>query len=92
MSPLFLEMPKFNEPLCAQTDIEIFFSPSPTSREAVMAKEICGRCVDREACADWALRHEDSGIWGGTSPKERRKMRKQLGIELQAPEVLVIEL
>lgn len=92
MSPLFLQMPKFDQPLCAQTDMEAFFNPSHNSAETRAAINICGRCKEQEACKQWALKHEDSGIWGGTTPRERRKMRKKLGIELQAPEVMVIEL
>jgi WhiB family transcriptional regulator, redox-sensing transcriptional regulator len=37
------------------------------------AKRICGRCPVRAACLAWALATaEPHGIWGATTPNERR--------------------
>ncbi|MCG7592441.1 WhiB family transcriptional regulator [Mycobacterium sp. PSTR-4-N] len=45
---------------------------------AMAAKRICGTCPVQQQCLDHALLHNEKfGIWGGTSPKERRRM--QLG-------------
>ena len=36
-----------------------------------------------QACLEWGLAHESHGIWGGTSPRERMRLRKKLGIEVK---------
>ena len=40
------------------------------------AKAVCASCPVREACLDFALsHHEQFGIWGGSSERERRRLR-----------------
>jgi WhiB family redox-sensing transcriptional regulator len=42
------------------------------------AKSVCTDCEVRQPCLDFALAtNQDSGIWGGTSEEERRKLRRQ---------------
>ncbi len=61
---------------CAEVDPELFFptkggSPRP-------AKRICAACESQAQCLEWALdHHEEFGIWGGTSPAERRLRRRR---------------
>ena len=38
-------------------------------------------CPVLNACLTWALHREDHGYWAGTTPKMRRALRKELGIE-----------
>jgi WhiB family transcriptional regulator, redox-sensing transcriptional regulator len=41
------------------------------------AKAVCTACAAQPACLEFALAtNQESGIWGGTSEDERRKMRK----------------
>lgn len=41
------------------------------------ARAVCARCQIREECLDYAVaNHEQHGIWGGTSEKERRIIRR----------------
>jgi len=41
------------------------------------ARKVCAGCPVREQCLDFALRNgEQHGIWGGTSERERRRMRR----------------
>lgn len=43
------------------------------------AKRFCARCPVREDCLAYALDHPDlDGIWGGTSDRERRRIRRYL--------------
>ncbi|MDQ5874483.1 MAG: WhiB family transcriptional regulator [Actinomycetota bacterium] len=44
-------------------------------RSAEPAKRICARCPVREECLEWALQHEDFGVWGGLSAQERKRTR-----------------
>jgi WhiB family redox-sensing transcriptional regulator len=61
--------------LCAQTDPDAFFpergeSPRP-------AKAVCLTCPVCEDCLAYALEHgERFGVWGGTSERERRALRR----------------
>jgi WhiB family redox-sensing transcriptional regulator len=61
-------------------DTEVFFPLSesgPALREIAAAKAICARCPVAADCRDWAFRSgEDAGIWGGTTPAERRLLRR----------------
>lgn len=60
--------------LCQQVDPELFFPSKGGS--ARPAKRICGQCASREACLEWALDNPDAdGILGGTTTRERRKIR-----------------
>lgn len=45
---------------------------------AARARRICESCPVREDCLSHALEHnERDGIWGGTTPGERRRIRRQ---------------
>ncbi|WP_406437844.1 WhiB family transcriptional regulator [Streptomyces sp. NBC_01613] len=66
---------------CRTEDPDLFF-PIGTSGPALMqteqAKAVCGRCLVREQCLDWALEHgECLGIWGGTNENERRTLQRR---------------
>jgi WhiB family transcriptional regulator, redox-sensing transcriptional regulator len=73
--------------LCAQVDPEIFFPEKGGSvREP---KRVCAVCEVRELCLDYALTHEDAGrfgIWGGTSERERRRLKRAPAAEPSIPQ------
>ena len=60
--------------LCAQTDPEVFFPEKGGSvREA---KAVCAGCPVRAQCLEHALAHDERfGVWGGTSERERRRLK-----------------
>lgn len=57
-------------------------SPAPFFPEqgqtAAQAKEVCARCPVRQQCLAANL-GEREGVWGGTTPAERRRIRVELG-------------
>ena len=62
--------------LCAETDPEAFFPEKGGSVRA--AKRTCRACEVRAECLDYALEHDERfGIWGGTSERERRRLKRQ---------------
>lgn len=72
------------QPACAGTDTAAWFpasSAASNSAATTAAKRICGGCELRAACLQWALRHEKHGVWAGTTDSERRRMRREQGIE-----------
>jgi WhiB family redox-sensing transcriptional regulator len=61
---------------CRHADPELFFpegTGSRTTEQEQAAKRICAQCTARGDCLTWALTlPETEGIWGGTTPDERR--------------------
>lgn len=37
----------------------------------------CDRCPVRTECLDWALAHDEQGIWGGTTAYQRGQMKRK---------------
>ena len=62
--------------LCQQTDPELFFlDKGATDR---LAKQVCAACEVKPECLAYALETDQRfGIWGGTSEKERRAIKRQ---------------
>jgi WhiB family redox-sensing transcriptional regulator len=68
---------------CNGTDPEIFF---PTrGADVAAARAICSTCPVFDPCWQAGL-YEKFGIWAGTSERERRRIRRRLGIVLAEPE------
>lgn len=49
--------------------------------------EVCAGCNVLTACREYAIAHEDYGVWGGTTPKQRRVIRRQRRQALVPPEI-----
>jgi WhiB family redox-sensing transcriptional regulator len=68
------------EALCRDTNPELFFpvgTTGPAISHIEQAKAICHACPAQAPCLEFALEtNQDSGIWGGTSEEERRKLRR----------------
>jgi WhiB family redox-sensing transcriptional regulator len=67
---------------CQDQDPELFFpvaDTGPALQQISAAKAVCGRCGVRAMCLSYALRSAQYGIWGGTTPEERRAMRQPSG-------------
>ena len=59
--------------VCQSVDPETFF-PAP-NEPADTAISLCRTCEVQGACLAWALEVGDChGVWGGTTPRERRAM------------------
>lgn len=61
------------EALCAQTDPELFFPDK--GQPTAAAKRVCQACDVRAQCLNYALDHDDMGVWGGLSRKERQRLK-----------------
>jgi WhiB family transcriptional regulator, redox-sensing transcriptional regulator len=60
---------------CVEVDPEIFFPERGGSSKA--ARAVCNECTVRVECLRYALTNrEQFGIWGGTSERERRRLRR----------------
>lgn len=80
LDELYDRMPTFVEALCAQVDPFLFFPEVGESTSN--ARSLCRRCADRVPCAEWAVvNRERHGIWGGTTPPQRRRLALARGVD-----------
>ena len=49
------------------------------------ARAYCESCEVRADCLEHALSHESKGMWGGTTDRQRRMIRRQRGLKLSDP-------
>ena len=65
---------------CRDTDPDLFFpvgTTGPALEQIAAAKAVCDSCDAKAPCLEFALTtNQDSGVWGGTSEEERRKLRR----------------
>lgn len=65
---------------CRDTDPDLFFpvgTTGPALEQIAAAKAVCNSCHAQAACLEFALAtNQESGVWGGASEEERRKLRK----------------
>lgn len=62
---------------CAGADPDLFFADSRREpRLVAQAKTFCGGCLAATHCLAYALEHGMDGVWGGTTTRERRRMRR----------------
>ena len=66
---------------CRNTEPDLFFpvgTTGPAIDQIAAAKAVCDQCDAKGPCLEFALTtNQDSGVWGGTSEEERRKLRRQ---------------
>lgn len=63
--------------LCALSqDPDLWFPAHGNRAGAEQAKAVCAECPARQPCLEWALKYEREGVWGGTTPHERQKIRR----------------
>jgi WhiB family transcriptional regulator, redox-sensing transcriptional regulator len=61
---------------CRGLDPNLFFPERGQPTET--AKGVCGECPVREDCLDYSIRTRQVwGVWGGTSERERRGLRRE---------------
>jgi len=61
--------------MCAQIGGDFWF-PEGKGAQGHQAKRICHDCPVTASCLEYAMRtNQTEGIWGGTSPIQRERMR-----------------
>jgi len=61
---------------CRGLDTGIFFPE--LGQNATEAREICGACPVKISCMQYAVVNNlKDGVWGGTTPTERRVLRRK---------------
>ena len=64
-----------DEAACAEAPKALFFHPSPFAISA--AKAICRACPVRTPCLEHALEHQEPGVWGATTARDRALLRRK---------------
>ncbi|HZJ26878.1 MAG TPA: WhiB family transcriptional regulator [Acidimicrobiia bacterium] len=55
----------------------LFYAEEEDGEDVREAKALCGECSVRRQCLEQALAaNERYGVWGGTTPRERRRLRR----------------
>lgn len=68
--------PWMEDAACRGLDPSLFFPERGQPTET--AKGVCGECPVRDDCLDYSIRTRQVwGVWGGTSERERRGLRRE---------------
>lgn len=62
---------------CRHMNPDIFFGPEKGGPFDVRpALDVCALCPVREECLEYALERRDPGVWGGTTKRQRDRIRR----------------
>jgi WhiB family redox-sensing transcriptional regulator len=65
--------------LCISYSTDIFYPEEYEEADVAQAKTICNDCWIKDKCLAYALStNEKEGVWGGTTPVERRRIRRRV--------------
>lgn len=66
---------------CKGVPVEMFYPEDTANYDyKKQLKRMCASCPVLMECFEWAVAHETHGWWAGTSPLDRRAIRKQRNI------------
>ena len=66
--------------LTARTGSDPFFhSDTPSPGRIREAKTFCAMCKVKQQCLNFALDNDCVGVWGGTTERERKRIRRYGG-------------
>ena len=79
---------EYENPLCAEIGGDFWFPErdNPENRKLLdpsYAKSICRSCIHKTECAQWGIKNERFGIWGGLTEYERTLLRTQSKIRVK---------
>ena len=81
-NPYFTYLPWMEQALCTPDVGDLFFPDEKDGSKAAQAKRVCrgikGKtdpCPVLAQCLEYGL-SENHGIWGGTTPRDRAKLRR----------------
>lgn len=76
----------YENPLCAEVGTDIYYPEDLVDGSQLamrQAQRICGSCIHQAECAEWGIRHERYGIWGGLTVNQRDVIRRQRGLKVR---------
>ena len=67
-----------DDALCVEVSGDLFFPLPGADARVAEAKSICDACDVQAQCLAYALDNNiEDGIWGGHTPNERRKLKRE---------------
>lgn len=67
-----------DQALCAQVGGDVFYPERDEQSTIKEAKQICRGCPVQALCLAFAVENDEAwGIWGATTPNERRHLKRQ---------------
>ncbi len=79
---------KYENPACAEVGMEIFY-PEIDDDDKIHTQQainVCKICPHLAECAEWGIKRERFGTWGGMTAIKRKKIRVAKGISLSREE------
>lgn len=73
-------MARYLAAACNGMPTDIFFPLSGQNNQLEFAKAICKGCPVKDKCLQDNL-HEQFGVWGGTSERQRKRIRKEKHVQ-----------
>jgi hypothetical protein len=97
MSELHLLVPDLTDAACSGMDGDMFYDDMIVSESAkeygmytstapkqhAMLRRVCANCPVKVECAEFAIKHERFGFWGGLTAMERHSIRSMNNILLE---------
>ena len=97
MSELHLLVPDLTDAACSGMDGDMFYDDMIVSESAkeygmytstapkqhAMLRRVCANCPVKIECAEFAIKHERFGFWGGLTAMERHSIRSMKNILLE---------
>ena len=62
---------------CRDLDPNLFFPGVADFRLGRRAKAVCSKCLVSAACLAEAIALGETGVWGGTTDTDRKRMRRR---------------
>lgn len=69
----------FQSGACRTTPLDEFIADPPSGKPASVPEIVartCHACPVRQTCLDWALKHDEYGVWAGTTRKVRESLMR----------------
>ncbi|OPG10627.1 hypothetical protein B1L11_23225 [Microbispora sp. GKU 823] len=61
--------------VCPEIDPDLFFAEPNDPVSSRLAKAVCRGCPVVSECLAYAIEHGEVGVWGGTTEKERKRLK-----------------
>jgi len=66
--------------VCSQIGGDMWFAEKSEWATVVQAKILCRQCPVRTQCLAYAMENNERfGVWGGLSPRQRRRLKSEYG-------------
>lgn len=75
-----------NDAACRGMGVNLFFPATTDWHAYEPAKAVCATCPVSDECVMENI-HEQHGVFGGTSPTQRRQLRERLGVRKPLPDL-----